>query len=66
MEHECPNPDTKPKLKCCAKFWPPPDDYPLVLVRLGLGVGKGLRLGVELGLGNQVATSTRGGNNLAN
>ncbi len=38
---------------------------PLVLVGLGLGVGEGLRLGVGLGLGNQVAISTRGGNNLA-
>ncbi len=32
---------------------------PLVLVGLGLGVGEGL------GLGNQIAISTRGGNNLA-
>ncbi len=38
---------------------------PLVLVGLGLGVGEGLGLGVGLGLGNQVAISTRGGNNLA-
>ncbi len=34
---------------------------PLVLVGLGLGVGEGLGLGVWLGLGNQVAISTRGG-----
>jgi len=38
---------------------------PLVLLGLGLGVGEGLGLGVGLGLGNQVAISTRGGNNLA-
>ncbi len=38
---------------------------PLVLVGLGLGVGEGLGLGVGLGLVNQIAISTRGGNNLA-